>query len=48
LPLDTKHSDGRDPLIEVQMSSQLYQEMGFKEGGKLMVLPKKARTFLES
>ena len=47
-PLDATQTDGYDPLIEAQMPAALFAEMGFKEGEKLVVSPKKARVFLHT
>ncbi len=47
-PLDAVKTDGHDPLIEAQMPAELFAEMGFAEGEKLVVSPKKARVFLHT
>ncbi len=47
-PLDAVKTDGHDPLIEAQMPAELFAELGFKEGEKLVVSPKKARVFLHT
>ena len=47
-PLDATQTDGHDPLIEAQMPAGLFAELGFKEGEKLVVSPKKARVFLHN
>lgn len=47
-PLDAQPAAGHDPLIEAQISSERFREMGFQEGDQLVVSPKKARVFLQS
>ena len=47
-PLDNRQPEGHDPLIEAQMSAEKFRELGFKEGEKMMLLPKKARFFLQA
>jgi len=47
LPVDDQAPGGHDPLIEAQMSAELFRSQGFKEGDKLVVCPKKARVFLQ-
>ena len=39
--------NGKDALIEAQISAQQYQEMGLKEGETLVVTPRRARVFVE-
>jgi sulfate transport system ATP-binding protein len=46
LPIDAAAPSGHDPLIEAQMGAERFKELGFKEGDKLVVSPKKARVFL--
>ena len=46
LPIDTAAPSGHDPLIEAQIAAERFKELGFKEGDKLVVSPKKARVFL--
>jgi sulfate transport system ATP-binding protein len=46
-PLDPQQPSGHDPLIEAQMPADRFRELGFKEGDKLVVSPKKARVFLQ-
>jgi sulfate transport system ATP-binding protein len=46
LPIDTAAPSGHDPLIEAQIGAERFKELGFKEGDKLVVSPKKARVFL--
>jgi sulfate/thiosulfate transport system ATP-binding protein len=46
-PEDHTQPDGHDPLIEAQISAERFREMGFKEGERLVVSPKKARVFLQ-
>ncbi|MES2978741.1 MAG: sulfate ABC transporter ATP-binding protein [Pseudomonadota bacterium] len=36
-----------DPIIEAQMPSHQFSEMGFKEGDTVVVTPRKARVFVE-
>ena len=46
-PEDPQQPDGHDPLIEAQISAERFRELGFKEGDKLVVSPRKARVFLQ-
>ncbi len=46
-PEDPQQPDGHDPLIEAQIPAERFRELGFKEGEKLVVSPKKARVFLQ-
>ncbi|MBY0464597.1 MAG: sulfate ABC transporter ATP-binding protein [Burkholderiales bacterium] len=46
LPIDATGPQGHDPLIEAQIASERFQELGFKEGDTLVVSPRKARVFL--
>jgi hypothetical protein len=46
-PENPNQPDGHDPLIEAQMSAERFAAMGFKEGDKLVVSPRKARVFLQ-
>ncbi|MFN3494473.1 MAG: sulfate/molybdate ABC transporter ATP-binding protein [Hydrogenophaga sp.] len=48
LPVDANAPAGHDPLIEAQMSAERFRELGFQEGEKLVVSPKKARVFLQA
>jgi sulfate transport system ATP-binding protein len=47
-PLDANAPSGHDPLIEAQISADRFRELGFQEGEKLVVSPKKARVFLHA
>ena len=46
-PEDPQQPDGHDPLIEAQIPAERFRELGFKEGEKLVVSPRKARVFLQ-
>ncbi len=46
LPIDATGPAGHDPLIEAQIAAERFKELGFQEGDKLVVSPKKARVFL--
>jgi sulfate/thiosulfate transport system ATP-binding protein len=46
-PENPNQPDGHDPLIEAQMAAERFAAMGFKEGDKLVVSPRKARVFLQ-
>lgn len=46
-PTDNRQPEGHDPLIEAQMPAEQFRELGFKDGEKLLILPKKARVFLQ-
>ena len=48
LPVDEQAPGGHDPLIEAQISAEQFAAMGLKEGETLVVLPKKARVFLQA
>ena len=39
--------NGKDNLIEAQISAQQYQEMNLKEGEVLVVTPRRARVFVD-
>ena len=43
----SEESDQADPLIEVQIPSQQYRDMGLREGELLVVTPRNARVFVE-
>ena len=47
VPLDSDKPSA-ESLIEVQMPSQQFREMGLKEGEKLVVTPRNARVFVEA
>ena len=47
LPEDPQVPSGHDPLIEAQIPAERFRELGFKEGEKLVLSPKKARVFLK-
>lgn len=47
LPVDTDVPSGHDPLIEAQMAAERFRELGFEEGERLVVSPKKAKVFLK-
>lgn len=47
LRVDTSSIQSTDSLMEIQMLSEFYQKMGFQEGDKLTVSPKKARIFFD-
>ena len=46
-PEDPQVPSGQDPLIEAQIPAERFRELGFKEGEKLVLSPKKARVFLK-
>ncbi len=46
LPEDLQVPSGHDPLIEAQIPAERFRELGFREGEKLVLSPKKARVFL--
>ena len=46
-PEDPQVPSGHDPLIEAQIPAERFHELGFKEGEKLVLSPKKARVFLK-
>ena len=46
-PLDPEQPDGHDPLIEAQIPAERFRALGFKEGEKVVVSPRKARVFLQ-
>jgi len=46
-PEDPQVPSGQDPLIEAQIPAERFHELGFKEGEKLVLSPKKARVFLK-
>ena len=46
-PLDPEQPDGHDPLIEAQIPAERFHALGFKEGEKVVVSPRKARVFLQ-
>ena len=49
-PTETTQSaadNGKDNLIEAQISAQQYQEMNLKEGEVLVVTPRRARVFVD-
>jgi sulfate transport system ATP-binding protein len=46
-PEDPQQADGHDPLIEARIPTEQFRELGFREGEKLVVSPRKARVFLE-
>lgn len=48
LPVDTDVPSGHDPLIEAQMAAERFRELGFEEGDRLVVSPKKAKVFLKT
>ena len=39
--------NGKDTLIEAQISAQQYQEMNLQEGEVLVVTPRRARVFVD-
>ena len=45
LPLD-RAAAGSDDIIEAQMTSQQFHEMGLQEGETLLLTPRKARVFV--
>ena len=47
-PQDPQQPDGHDPLIEAQIPAEHFRALGFKEGEKLVVSPRKARVFLSA
>jgi sulfate transport system ATP-binding protein len=38
---------GKDAVIEAQLSASQYRQQDFKEGGTLVLTPRKARVFVE-
>ncbi len=48
LPVDSDVPSGHDPLIEAQMAAERFRELGFEEGERLVVSPKKAKVFLKT
>jgi len=46
-PEDPQQPTGHDPLIEAQIPAERFRALGFKEGEKLVVSPRKARVFLQ-
>jgi sulfate transport system ATP-binding protein len=51
LPLEgTKPADNADsdPVVEAQIPAEQFRQMGLREGEKLVVIPRRARVFLES
>ena len=47
IPVDSPRSSS-DSLIEVQMPSQKFRDMGIKDGEKLVLTPRKARVFVDA
>ena len=47
LPEDAQAPEGHDPLIEAQIPAERFRELGFQEGERLVVAPRKARVFLQ-
>ena len=50
MPVKGKEQPGKasgDSLIEAQMPSQQFKDMGLREGDMLVVTPRKARVFVE-
>ncbi|MFI5446086.1 sulfate/molybdate ABC transporter ATP-binding protein [Polaromonas sp. UC242_47] len=45
--LPSEESQQADPLIEAQIPSQQYRDMGLREGDLLVLTPRKARVFVE-
>ena len=41
------NDNGKDSLIEAQISAQQFQEMNLKEGEVLVVTPRRARVFVD-
>ena len=50
IPVEGQKEDNpsSDPLIEVQMPSQKFRDMGLKEGETLVLTPRKARIFIDA
>ena len=46
-PEDPQVPSGHDPLIEAQIPAERFRELGFKEGERLVLSPRKARVFLK-
>ncbi|MDO9359257.1 MAG: sulfate ABC transporter ATP-binding protein [Polaromonas sp.] len=46
--LPSEDSQQPDPLIEAQISSQQYREMGLREGDMLVLTPRNARVFVDA
>ncbi|MBM3397336.1 MAG: hypothetical protein FJY28_01690 [Betaproteobacteria bacterium] len=38
---------GKDAVIEAQLSAAQYRQQDFREGGTLVLTPRKARVFME-
>ena len=46
--LPSEDTQQADPLIEVQIPSQQYRDMGLREGDMLVLTPRKARVFVDA
>ena len=46
--LPSEDTQQADPLIEVQIPSQQYRDMGLREGDMLVLSPRKARVFVDA
>lgn len=44
----SEDSDQADPLIEAQIPSQQYRDMGLREGDVLVLAPRNARVFVDA
>ena len=44
---DASPQDGQDPIIEAQIPAQRFREAGFQEGETLVVMPRRARVFVQ-
>lgn len=44
----SEDSDQADPLIEAQIPSQQYRDMGLREGDVLVLTPRNARVFVDA
>lgn len=44
----SEDSDQADPLIEAQIPSQQYRDMGLREGDLLVLTPRNARVFVDA
>lgn len=44
----SEDSDPADPLIEAQIPSQQYRDMGLREGDLLVLTPRNARVFVDA
>ena len=45
-PEEASQPGGQDPLIEARMPAERFRQLGFQEGERLLVTPRRARVFL--